>query len=371
MTLSEMAFRAGCFGIAAALGCGCVATIGVAEELQEAIESVNQASDDELLTELQRRHEDRRDISATLKKGIDSRDIKTGLGKFDDVTFNKALRAAEAGGRVIYGPDDRKDWYEINDNLIKKLAGASVALFTRADLQPASSDSVKLRTTTLGESQGLCNDETFRDQRVGAWCSGTLVTKDVVLTAGHCVREISNDPRIPYIGSVSFVFGYRVEIPGSPGVTEIPRDHTFSGGQVLAGELEGDRGRDWALVKLAHPVSPSIAEPVTGWWKDVATKDQDVFVIGYPSGLPVKFAPGASIREASNETYFTANLDTFGGNSGSGVYDAATNQLIGILVRGDTDYVRDEQAGCVRANMCPTSGCRGEDVTRISLVPSP
>lgn len=35
----------------------------------------------------------------------------------------------------------------------------------------------------------------------------------------------------------------------------------------------------------------------------------------------------------------------------------------GILVRGDTDFVRTEN-GCRVSNVCPTTGCRGEDITR-------
>ena len=91
--------------------------------------------------------------------------------------------------------------------------------------------------------------------------------------------------------------------------------------------------------------------------------------ICFPSGIPLKYAPGAEIRDISKPEFFVANLDTFGGNSGSGVYDQATKELVGILVRGDTDYVLD--SGCRGDNVCPSSGSLGEDVTRISLEPSP
>ena len=42
------------------------------------------------------------------------------------------------------------------------------------------------------------------------------------------------------------------------------------------------------------------------------------------------------------------------------MFDANTKELVGVLVRGAPDYVAD--GTCNRVNVCPTDGCRGEDV---------
>lgn len=342
-----------------------------ADSLDDAVRALEKATDEEILKELRRRYELRKAVPPSLDKSVRGRDVKTGLGQYDDATLARAVRTVSGRGRVLYGPDDRKDWSDIADPEVKRLATASVALFASADLQPDGAERVRLRTRPLGEIHGLCADETFATQPSGAFCSGTLVKDDVVLTAGHCVRELSADPEIPYINAVSFVFSYRVETAGAPAATAIPRAQVFKGRQVLTGELAGRRGKDWALVRLDRAVPASLATPVTRRRAAPAKVGDGVYVIGYPSGLPLKYAPGAIVRDASDPVFFTANLDTFGGNSGSGVFDAATHELAGVLVRGDTDYVRYEGESCVRAYECPTSGCRGEDVTRISLVPQP
>ena len=349
-----------------------------ADDLDEAVRAVEQATDAELLDELQRRRDELRDAAKAAGEGLTGRDVQTGLRRLDDQTLAKAVRVVEGNGRVIYGPDDRKDWHEIEDEAVKRLASASVALFAAVQLEAEGAGALKLKTAPLGEradllgkGETLCPEERFAKQATGAFCSGTLVKEDMVLTAGHCVREISANGNLPYITAVSFVFGYRVEQPGSPGTTSIARQQVFKGRQVEGGELSGGRGRDWALVRLEHPVPAALAAPVTRWRSAAPTQGQGVFVIGYPSGLPLKYAPGASVRDTSDPAYFVANLDTFGGNSGSGVYDTATGELAGVLVRGETDYVRYKGEACVRAYACPTSGCRGEDVTRIAIVPKP
>jgi hypothetical protein len=75
----------------------------------------------------------------------------------------------------------------------------------------------------------------------------------------------------------------------------------------------------------------------------------------------VKIADGASVREVKG-THLVANLNTYGGNSGSAVINSETFEVEGILVRGETDFAW--QGDCNVSLVCPTSGCRGEDCTR-------
>ena len=46
--------------------------------------------------------------------------------------------------------------------------------------------------------------------------------------------------------------------------------------------------------------------------------------MGHPLGLPVKYAANASVRENGVADHFVTNLDSYGGNSGSAVFNAAT-----------------------------------------------
>lgn len=78
--------------------------------------------------------------------------------------------------------------------------------------------------------------------------------------------------------------------------------------------------------------------------------------IGHPSGLPRKYA-GAQVAKVWSQSpdgsyRFVANLDSFAGNSGSGVFSTA-GELVGILVAGATDFF--SSGGCVAVNTCPNS----------------
>jgi V8-like Glu-specific endopeptidase len=276
------------------------------------------------------------------------------------------------GQKVIYGPDDRMD-YGVASNRnpsIAPILNASVALFPKEKTAQAAPGQVRLITQTLGEKEKLCAGEPFHSQETGAFCSGTLIAPDVVLTAGHCIREIYSVARFSLL-EVAFVFGFYARNAADRGATLVPADRVFLGKEVIEGVRDPISLEDWCVVQLNRPVPQSIATPVTGWRKSTVIKGHQVFVVGYPSGLPLKYAPNSTVHEGGSDIFFIANLDTFGGNSGAGVYEAQTNELVGILARGQTDYVESKDKQCSIAACCPSVGgapnCKGEQVTRITV----
>ena len=89
-----------------------------------------------------------------------------------------------------------------------------------------------------------------------------------------------------------------------------------------------------------------------------------IYVIGHPCGIPMKIGLNGSIRDNTNPNFFVSTLDTYGGNSGSPVFKAANNKVIGILIKGHKDFVTVE--GCRKSFRCGVTECRGEDATRIA-----
>jgi hypothetical protein len=68
------------------------------------------------------------------------------------------------------------------------------------------------------------------------------------------------------------------------------------------------------------------------------------------------------VRDNQPAAFFVANLDTYGGNSGSPVFNSTTHDVEDVLVRGENDFV--QQGGCRVSLVCPNTGCQGEDCTR-------
>jgi hypothetical protein len=259
-------------------------------------------------------------------------------------------------GKVIYGEDGRLDVHQAGEKL-RKLAESTVALFSADHVRIDEQNKVaELTTASFGEEYTLCPDEPFREQRTGGYCSGSLVAPDIVMTAGHCIGGPTA------CEGTKFVFGFGIREAGGQTPQSVPAADVYGcGGYIGGAQVSG--GPDWALVRLDRPVSDRA--PLRISRRGMPPKGTPLFVIGHPAGLPTKVAGGASVRESGKDGYFTANLDTYGGNSGSAVFNAVTGEVEGILVRGETDWRWEN--GCRRSNRVPDGGGRGEDVTEVGI----
>jgi Trypsin-like peptidase domain len=266
-------------------------------------------------------------------------------------TAELAKRAADLQ-RSIYGVDDRKETYEIKSAKTKQLVDASLALVEKDDLHKKDDGQWHLHTTSFKEEYNLCSSETFAAQPLGCFCSGVLVAPDVVATAGHCVKSNAD------LEHIRFVFGFRM-VDADTARTAFPEKDVYRGKEVIRRKFTPDR-TDWALVRLDRPVVGR--KPVSLRGSGKVKNDERVFVIGHPCGLPQKLAGDARVRNNTHAAYFVANLDTYGGNSGSPVFNGANHQLEGLLVRGQKDFVK--AGSCYVSLAYPTTGSGGEDVTR-------
>ncbi len=258
--------------------------------------------------------------------------------------------------KVVYGEDNRVDVYQSQSAIYKKLSKSTAAMIPSSSLETLG-DYSTIKSGTL-EGDGICSDAKFAKQQTAAMCSGFLVGKDLLLTAGHCIQTMSD------CESNSWVFDY-ANTTSELNVFNINKKDIYKCTQIIARALDDSTYNDFALVKLDRP---SNREPLAFRKSGKISKNAEIVVIGHPSGLPTKISDNAFVRSNKNKYYFQANLDTFGGNSGSAVFDSKTGAVEGILVRGEQDYVLDSEMNCYRPKVCKMNECRGEDVTRITNI---
>lgn len=262
----------------------------------------------------------------------------------------------EQPGSVVYGQDNRQDVYAHGDATLRQRAAEStVALMHSSDFNARDPENVRFNGSTLGARLNLCAGERFAEDPTSAWCSGTLIADDLVLTAGHCVRSQSD------CRSVRFVFKYYRDAEGS--LERVTTDDIFSCSELVAHRYNSSI--DYAVVRLDRSAAPRFTPAPVKRADEALSRGDQVAVIGSGSGIPFKIDNGGRVREprANSRDYFKATTDTFGGNSGSGVYDE-NGQVVGILVRGDTDYVR--RGNCSVVNTCTEGGCNGEGITYVA-----
>ena len=260
--------------------------------------------------------------------------------------------------KVIYGEDNRVDVYESNNAFFVDLSRSTAAMISSTNIKSNADGSFTVTGDTL-QSIGLCSSERFSQQISSAVCSGFLVAKDIIVTAGHCYAESTS------CQNYKWVFDFKSSDSGVDPEIQVSANSVYSCKKVVAQVLNNYNKTDYSVIKLDREVEGY--EPLEVRKTGKIENNTPIVVIGSPTGIPTKIADGATVRSNSNAVYFTTNLDTYGGNSGSAVFNVATGVVEGILVRGDNDYVRSP-AGCMVSNICSQNGCRGEDVTRITKV---
>lgn len=266
----------------------------------------------------------------------------------------------------IYGDDNREEY--CSQNMIVRELADSVAAFFRDDGKSIvkSGNTYRLGQTTLSQNERLSSGERFAEQPATAFCTGFLVSDDIMVTAGHCVRDNLSDGsdhiasncnqnrrQGVYCKDIKIVFGYKKNLGGVVPVS-ISEDNVYNCVKVVAHSFAD--GPDYTVIKLDRKVKN--IKPLAIDRKNSALKiGTELFVMGHPSGLPLKIANSAEVIKLNedmqvnrngtkinylNKNYsFLTNLDTFHGNSGSPVLNAKTLMVEGILVSGDEDYVRD------------------------------
>ncbi len=265
--------------------------------------------------------------------------------------------AASNSTKVIYGDDNRLDVIDSTNAMYIELSESTAAMISSSRINVNSQGEVKLGGSQLTD-MGICKSERFATQPVVANCSGFLVGEDLLVTAGHCITSESD------CAKNSWVFDYKISQKGQTSIT-VSKESVYTCKKIINRELSRWDKNDFALIQLDRKVTDRRVLDVRKSGK--ITKGENLVVIGHPSGLPTKIADGAYVKSLSGK-YFSANLDTYGGNSGSAVFNADTGIIEGILVRGATDYVYNSSQGCRVSNVLGNDSGSGEDVTYITNI---
>lgn len=225
---------------------------------------------------------------------------------------------------VIHGTDDRKDTIE-SSALAQKLAQSSVALVHTRNFKSMPQGRFEMTGINLSQYK-LCSDEAFADEPSIATCSGSLVGKNLILTAAHCI----NPPEFT-CEKYNIVFDYkRPQIPFEMKYT-LESSQVYRCQKVIYQKFD-IFSEDLALIELDRPVVGR--EPIkvdTAYQLQVG---EPLMMIGHPLGISQKAVEDGDVLSVDRKNVsFRHNLDTFSVNSGGPIFNLKGSQ-VGVLVRG-------------------------------------
>lgn len=263
-----------------------------------------------------------------------SRQATHGLAPVETYGF-QWLRSYARNATVVFTTKDDLDY-------IDPITGKYYAI------KPAwalDSDRMRARLARMTQGWDLCPEQRFAEQIQGGrvpliWCSGTLIDKNIILTASHCVRDSQTGIPDTPIEDVRVVFNYVVAHRGAEPSVDTHRD-VFAVRELITLQKNG---YDVSLLQLVSAVDGTtpISDldpayvPVPIWDADLPHADQrwrPGAAIGAGAKLPVKISPARARGWMTDRLFagFASDADIYPGNSGGGFYDVDSGTLIGVV----------------------------------------
>lgn len=191
------------------------------------------------------------------------------------------------------------------------------------------------------------------------WCTGTLITEDLMLTAGHCFNQRRTGKQIvPKVNGTD----NPIERPEIALNMQVDFHYQLDENFVLRAmetidivELVEDRlgGLDYAIVRLAS--APSHDYAVARLATADAALGSMLSIIGHPRGEPKRVATGTASQYDGDRIYYN-DLDTDYGSSGSAIFSSPDGSIVGVHTTG----------GCNEERSGENSGFRISSILQVS-----
>jgi V8-like Glu-specific endopeptidase len=180
------------------------------------------------------------------------------------------------------------------------------------------------------------------------WGTGTLISDDLFLTAGHLFDQTGGGWERPRANGTTNI------IPPTEIATNMRVNFDFQADPL--GNMRTEQsfaivalleyrlgGLDFAVARLGGNPGATFGRATLSTTD--AVEGDMLCIIGHPAGQPKRIEAGPALAPVGNQIRYN-DIDTLGGNSGSGVLRASDGRLVGVHTNG----------GCTAASPAPGGG---------------
>ncbi|MBT3980574.1 MAG: trypsin-like peptidase domain-containing protein [Bacteriovoracaceae bacterium] len=266
------------------------------------------------------------------------------------------------GQQVIYPPDNRMQPYDLKSGIYKKAISATAVMVYQSHLNYSmKGDYFYLNDLNFESRFKVCSDHPFAAEPASGLCTGFLIDRDLILTAGHCLGS-TMDCRNNF-----WLFDYHYKSNTKDSISFNYRQ-IYRCRKIVKRQYDKSKSHDYAIAQLERVVTDR--DPLELNYSDDLKSGDPLFMTTHLGGLPLKIINVAHVMKSAHPEFFTANLDALGGSSGSPVINKISGLVEGILVRGNgmPSFYSPKKRACLVETMCSPKSCGGVEVTKIRQI---
>lgn len=236
--------------------------------------------------------------------------------------------------------------------VLKKVFDATVAILNSEDFHNQNPD-------TFADRYKMCIPTGFEQEKLWSMCSGVLISKNKILTAGHCISEDTCSDKV-------FTFDYNK----ADDVAGLQKDANkiYHCKRVIKHSKPVPQIQlvDYAIVELDREVTDRSPTQI----KSQGLNQGLVYGFGHPLGFSKKISEGYinnnqnHFNQTAREPFYKISMNSFAGISGGPLVNER-GELVGLIVRGDSNFIHDKF--CSYIQTCDEESCPETQIQKLDF----
>lgn len=224
------------------------------------------------------------------------------------------------------------------------------------DIEDEDNFNIFIKNESFKEKFHICKDEPIDNSPTIGSCVGYAISKNIMAIPAHCLTKT-------YYSCNDIHFFKHTIVTESKEYIKIPKTQLVQCTKILYSKYDEAKGIDLILMETNIKEEQQVKVKTQNSHK----YSKDIYSFTSQGGRPLTKIKGVSINNSSSKNSFKVRMNFFKGSSGSPLF-SKNHDFLGILIKGEKDFIYDKENKCRRIKKCNRFDCTGETILKSEFI---